>query len=173
LKSLSGTSLVAIARPFLLVGAAFSFAIASLHVTVAIIGTRAYRYFGAPETLVLAASKGSPAPAAFTILIAAVFVIWGAYALSGAGTIRRLPLLRTALVLISVVYVLRGLSVIPQIALLGQTSPSGATVLPRHVVFSTVSLVAGFLYAIGVVLLIRSDRVDAGSRDPRNPLGGD
>ena len=97
-------------------------------------------------------------------------------ALSGAGTIRRLPLLRTALVLISVVYLLRGLSVIPQIALLGQTSPSGATVLVRHVVFSTVSLVAGVLYAIGVVLLIRSDRVGAGSRNPRNPrnpLGGD
>jgi len=159
LKSLSGTALVAIARPFLLVAAAFSFAIASLHVTVIIIGTRAYRYFGAPETLVLAASRGSLVPAAFTALIAGVFVICGAYALSGAGTIRKLPLLRTGLALISAVYLLRGLALVPQILLVGQTSPSGVTVLPRHLVFSTVSLVAGLLYAIGAVLLIGSDRI--------------
>jgi hypothetical protein len=36
-----------------------------------------------------------------------VLAIWGLYAFSGAGLIRRLPLLRTALVLISAAYLFR------------------------------------------------------------------
>ena len=56
-----------------------------------------------------AAERGSPVPALVTIGIATVLAVWAAYAFAGAGLIRRLPLMRTALVLISAVYLGRGL----------------------------------------------------------------
>ncbi|WP_460830387.1 hypothetical protein [Lysobacter humi (ex Lee et al. 2017)] len=48
-----------------------------------------------------------------TLGIAAVLGLWAMYALSGAGVIRRLPLLRTALVAITAVYLVRGLVLLP------------------------------------------------------------
>jgi hypothetical protein len=38
-----------------------------------------------------------------------MFAAWGAYALSGAGVIRQLPLLRAMLITIGVIYILRSL----------------------------------------------------------------
>ena len=52
-------------------------------------------------------------PALITIGIAAVLAIWAAYAFSGAGLIGRLPLLRTGLVVITLIYLARGLIIVP------------------------------------------------------------
>jgi hypothetical protein len=54
------------------------------------------------------AQQGSPVPALITIGIALVLAIWAAYAFAGAGLMRTLPLMRTALVAISAIYLLRG-----------------------------------------------------------------
>lgn len=43
------------------------------------------------------------------ILIAGVLCVWGLYAWSGAGVIRRLPFLRLGLITISAIFLLRGL----------------------------------------------------------------
>ena len=129
-------------------GGALSFAIALLHIAIIFIGAPAYRYFGAGEDMATAAETGSAVPGAMTLVLAAIFTIWGFYALSGAGAIRRLPLLTIALVLIGAVYTLRGTAVVQQ---LFQIATSSAEVAPREVIFSLVSLVTGLFYLIGTI----------------------
>ena len=92
--------------------------------------------------------RGSWAPALITLGLTTVFARWSAYACSGAGVVRRLPLLRTALILIGSVYTLRGLVLGPQ--LVWFFSGYRALVPPRQLVFSGVSLVIGVSYLIGV-----------------------
>src|SRR5262245_49896623 len=101
-------------RPLLLFGGLASIAIAALHVVIVFIGPPAYRYFGAGEALARQAELGSLFPATLTLIVATAFALFGAYALSGAGTLRRLPLLRLGLTTIGVIYTLRGLLLVPQ-----------------------------------------------------------
>jgi hypothetical protein len=54
-------------------------------------------------------------PRVYAVLIALLLFVWAAYAFSGAGLLRRLPLLRTGLVTISAVYLLRGLAPVPML----------------------------------------------------------
>ena len=54
--------------------------------------------------------------------IAFVLGAWSLYALSGAALIRALPLLRTVLCVITAIYLLRGLAVLP-LAVLGKSTP--------------------------------------------------
>jgi len=57
--------------------------------------------------------EGSSYPMIITFIIAAVLFLWALYAFSGAKVIRRLPFLKPALVLITAIYLVRGLGVIP------------------------------------------------------------
>lgn len=98
------------ANPFLLAGAAMSAVAALLHVGCIIFGPAWYRFFGAGERMAQLAAAGSPVPAAFATGIAAVLALWSAYALSGAGMVARLPLLRVALFAITSIYLLRGVA---------------------------------------------------------------
>lgn len=95
-------------RPLVLAGL-LSFSAAALHLLVALGGPEYYRTFGAGETLASMAEAGSHYPALVALLIASVLTIWGLYAWSGAGLIRRLPLLRIGLMAITSVYCFRGL----------------------------------------------------------------
>ncbi|MEW5685037.1 MAG: hypothetical protein AB1942_08970 [Pseudomonadota bacterium] len=98
---------------WLVVGGVLSALASLLHLAVIAGGPAWYRFFGAGERLALAAARGSPVPAVVTLGIASVLAIWAAYAFSGAGLIPRLPLLRTGLVVISAIYLLRGLFLFP------------------------------------------------------------
>ncbi len=98
---------------WLLAGGLLSAAAAVLHVAVIVGGPEWYRFFGAGEEMARMAEAGSPVPALVTAAIAAVLAIWAAYAFAGAGLIRRLPLMRTALVTISAIYLARGLLIVP------------------------------------------------------------
>lgn len=133
-------------RPLKLAGW-LSAAIAALHVVIIFFGPPAYRYFGAGEAMARQAEAGSLFPAAFTLLVATVFVLFALYAFAGAGTIRRLPLLRTGLVTIGAIYSLRGLLLLPQLAGYLRQPP---VVAPRDLAFSMVSLCIGLLYLVGV-----------------------
>jgi hypothetical protein len=93
-----------------------SAAAALLHLAVIVGGPDWYRFFGAGEGMARMAEQGSPRPALITLGIAAILAIWAVYALAGAGLIRRLPLMRTALVAITAVYLLRGLILAPLLA---------------------------------------------------------
>ncbi|MGB3165422.1 MAG: hypothetical protein WBA68_01450 [Alteraurantiacibacter sp.] len=90
-------------RNWLKSAAAASFAASLLHLACIVGGGDWYRFFGADETMARLAEAGSWRPAILTLFIAVVLFGWGLYALSGAGLLRRLPFLRTALVAIAVV----------------------------------------------------------------------
>lgn len=131
-----------------------SFAIALVHLGIMLLGAPGYRYFGAPS-LAVEVERGSSVPALLCIGVAALLCIWGLYALSGAGRIRPLPLLRLGLLLIGTIYFLRGLLGIPQLVWV----LTGRNVAPlRYLVFSVVSGVTGVLYLAGLLTLQRAIR---------------
>lgn len=94
----------------LMIGAGLSVIAALLHVGVIMVGPQWYRLFGAGDSFVRAAEAGRIFPAVVTTAISLVLFGWAAYALSGAGVIGRLPLLRPALCAITLVYLLRGVA---------------------------------------------------------------
>ncbi|KRA19827.1 hypothetical protein [Lysobacter sp. Root604] len=97
---------------------------ALLHLGCIAFGAPWYRFFGAGERMAQLAIAGSPYPTVVTLLIAGVLAIWALYALSGAGAIRRLPLLRSALCAIIAVYLLRGVIALPFVAQMPERSPA-------------------------------------------------
>jgi hypothetical protein len=108
----------------LVAGAALSAVAALLHLGIIVGGPSWYRFFGAGERFASAAAAGRWWPNVFTLGIACVLGLWAAYALSGAGVIAPLPLLKLALVLITGVYLLRGLVLVPALIVTrGKVSP--------------------------------------------------
>lgn len=97
-------------NPCLLAGGVLSALAALLHVGCIIYGAPWYRFFGAGERMAQLAAAGSQVPAYVTAGIAAVLLLWSAYALAGAGVGPRLPLMRYALAAITGIYLLRGIA---------------------------------------------------------------
>jgi hypothetical protein len=105
-------------------------------------------YFGAPEQLL--------AKPAFLIAagvgVAAALVVAATYAASGAGYLRRLPLLRYVLLAIGTLFTVRGLLVVPlALEAMGMThnlkrAPSGG------LVSSVFALLLGILFLAGTLL---------------------
>jgi len=95
-------------NPWLVIGGCLSLVAAALHIACIFGGPDWYRFFGAGEEIARAAERGLWTPHLITMGIATVLTVWALYAFAGAGLIRRLPLMRTALVLISAIYLLRG-----------------------------------------------------------------
>ncbi|MEO0870784.1 MAG: hypothetical protein AAFY19_02320 [Pseudomonadota bacterium] len=126
-------------------GAVLSLLAALLHVGVIIGGPDWYRFFGAPEAYARAASRGSIIPALVTSVIATGLTIWAAYAASGAGLLLRLPLLRTGLIVITAIYLARGLLIIPTVIYVPY--PEGAF----DYWSSMIVLVYGGVHAIGLI----------------------
>ena len=100
-------------NPWLIAGGWLSLAASLLHIGCIIGGPAWYRFFGAGEAMARAAERGEIYPALVTFGISIILAIWAAYAFAGAGLIGRLPLMRTALVAISAIYLVRGLALIP------------------------------------------------------------
>jgi hypothetical protein len=129
---------------WLTAAAALCFGIALLHAAMIFMDPHAYGYFGAPQ-LGRAKAAGYAYPDLMTAGLVLVFGAFGAYALSGAGRIRRLPLLPVALVLIGAVFTGRGLALFPQLVQLA----AGTGAPPRMAVFSLVSLITGVAFLAG------------------------
>ena len=132
-----------IRNPALVIGGGLSVAASLLHIACIIGGPDWYRFFGAGEAMATMAEQGSMTPTLVTLGIAAILAIWAAYAFSGAGLLPRLPLLRTGLVTISAVYLLRGLALIPALAI------NRGEVTPFVLWSSLIVLVYGLAYAAG------------------------
>jgi hypothetical protein len=128
---------------WLIAGGVLSAAASILHLCVIAGGPHWYRFFGAGEEMARMAERGSATPALITLAIASILAIWAAYAFSGAGLMRRLPLIRTALVLISIIYLLRGLALLPVVALRPHA------IQPFAVWSSLIVSVYGICYAVG------------------------
>ncbi len=102
-------------------------------------------YLGGPATL---CATRPVAYSALCIVVAIGAAIFGLYALSGAGDVRRLPLLRAGLVGITAIYLLRGLLLFPQVLAFHH--------IPlRFLLFSAIALAVGVVHLIGTIGLFR------------------
>lgn len=130
---------------WLIAAAVLSGAAALLHLGCIVGGPDWYRFFGAGEGMARAAARGDLRPTLITLAIATVLAVWAAYAASGAGLIPRLPLLRTALVAITAVYLLRAIAFLPLHYWRPQHSDAFA------IWSSAIVLVYGIVHLIGVL----------------------
>ena len=134
-------------KNFLAAGGIMSALISLLHFILAL-KPEFYRYItaGRESELARMAESGSTATSIGTISLGILFAIWAIYAFSGAGLIRRLPLIRMVLVIIAFIYILRALFLFTEINMvLDEGYPF------RFVVFSAISLAAGALYLAGIL----------------------
>jgi len=127
---------------FLLISvAALAFFTALSHMSCIVLGPECYRAQMAPESLI-ELSKSAPWRAALeTTLVSLLFVTTAVYCLSGAGVIRKVPLLKPAIITISVLCTLRGLATLPL-----------SMLFPEHV--TTFSIIAGTLWFLAGVFCI-------------------
>jgi hypothetical protein len=88
---------------------------------------------------------------------ALILVIFGLYALSGVGSIPRLPLLRLGLIGISSLFLLRGLLFIPSVLII--LGILEGEILIQGLISSLVFLAAGIVYALGTVLNWRAMQI--------------
>lgn len=134
-------------KTLLSIGGICSTLVGLLHIVIVFYGAPAYRYFGAGEEMAVMSENGSLLPAIVTLVIAFVFLIWGLYAFSGVGLIRRLPKLRLVLIIIGSIYTLRGIIIVFQIF---EITVLNGPLIVNDLVFSIVSLFVGTVYLAGI-----------------------
>lgn len=128
---------------FLILGALCSALAALAHLGCIIFGGDWYRFFGAGEQLAKMADEGHRYPSVVTSVIVIVLTIWSFYGLSGAKVIPRLPLLKFGLLVISAIYLFRGLGFVFIMPMFPENS------LTFWLVSSGICFLIGLLYAIG------------------------
>lgn len=130
---------------FFLITAGFFSAIAALiHLGCIYFGAPWYRFFGAGEKMAILAEQGNIQATLITSGIALILSIWSLYAFSGAGLIIRLPLVKLALTLITMVYLARGL-----VGLFFISSPMGRS--PEFWLWSSViCILFGIVHLVGL-----------------------
>ncbi|MDB5432908.1 MAG: hypothetical protein JWP35_4024 [Caulobacter sp.] len=128
---------------WLLAGGGLSALAAAAHVGCIFGGPAWFRFFGAGEGMARASARGEPRVIYITLFIAGVLALWSVVAFSGAGLLPRLPLLRTGLVAITAIYLLRGLLFVPIIA--ARHIPIDAFAIWS----SLIVLAYGVVYAVG------------------------
>ncbi len=134
----------------LVIGGWFSIAFAVFQISGIWWPASAIRWFGGPAEM----SVTRPVIYALLCLVVGLGVaVFGFYALSGAGKVARLPLLRTMVTTVTVVYLLRGLLLFPQLPTIIRYPT-----LWRFAEFSLISLIVGFVHLGGLVKLYRYGR---------------
>ena len=133
----------------LLVGAALSLVAAILHFACIFWGTNGFRFLGAGEPIVSMSAAGHWYPPFIAFVIGTVLTVWAFYALSGAGVISPLPLLRVVLVGITAVYLLRATA----FPLLKPIFPGNSTTF--WLVTSGISLLIGLAHLTGLIQVWR------------------
>lgn len=129
---------------FLIVAGTLNAIVAILHIGCIYYGAPWYRFFGAGEQMAVLAEQGSLQPTLITSGIVLVLSIWSLYAFSAAGIIFRLPLIRVALILITLVYLVRGIA-----GFFFVSSPMGRS--PEFWVWSSlICLCFGIIHLIGL-----------------------
>ncbi|WP_206486112.1 hypothetical protein [Thalassotalea sp. G2M2-11] len=129
---------------FLMAAGALSAIAALLHLGCIYFGAPWYRFFGAGEHMAQLAEQGSLQPTIVTSFIVLVLGIWSMYAFSAAGLMVKLPFMRIVLVLITIIYLARGI-----IGFFLINTPMGRT--PEFWFWSSmICLFFGVIHLIGV-----------------------
>ena len=103
-----------------------------------------YRLFGAGEHMALMAEQGSIKPTLITLSITLVLMTWSLYAFSAAGAIIKLPFIRVILMLITAIYIFRGVA-----GYFFMNTPLGRT--PEFWIWSlSICLIIGLVHLIGL-----------------------
>jgi hypothetical protein len=138
----------------LIIGGCLSFLAALLHISCIFGGPDWYLFFGAGQRMAQLAAQGDSYPTIVTWVIASILTSWGLYALSGAGVIFKLPLLKTCLVLITAIYLVRGIVglVVP---FLTSASVVHQNSMTFWVISSVICCVYGVFYLLGTATLWR------------------
>ena len=131
-------------RPLLIIAGWLSIAVALFQVVITF-SIPWSKYFGAPPSLVV----NPPLLYVTGVVAGIIFLVFGLYAFSGTGTLRRLPFIRTGLVVITTLYVLRGLLLIPESLAFYNRRSFGLP--PQALWSSAVSLVIGIFYLAGLM----------------------
>jgi hypothetical protein len=128
---------------WLVIGGTLSAFASLMHIAIIVGGPNWYRFFGAGEKFASQAASGYWGPPLITFGIASVLAVWAAYAFAGAGLIPKLPLMRSALFVITSIYLLRGLALFPAMIF------KPALVTPFIIWSSIIVLFYGLIHAVG------------------------
>lgn len=128
---------------YLLAAAICCFAAALAHLGCIVFGGDWYRFFGAGEQMARMADQGLWYPTIVTCVIVTVLLVWALYGLSGAGAMKPLPLTKLALILISSICLIRGVSFVRLMPLFPENS------LTFWLVSSGICWFIGCLFALG------------------------
>ncbi|GHE87284.1 hypothetical protein [Thalassotalea profundi] len=130
---------------FLISAGALSAIAAILHLACIYFGASWYRFLGAGEQMAQLAEQGSTKPAMITAGIFCVLSLWSLYAFSAAGIIVRLPFIKVVLLIITAIYLIRGVA-----GLFLMANPLGRT--PEFWLWSSIiCLVIGIVHLIGIL----------------------
>lgn len=140
----------------LIIGGCLSCLASLLHIGCIWGGAEWYLFFGAGEGMAHLAATGDPYPTIVTSIIASILAVWGLYAFSGAGLIFKLPLLRTALILITAIYLIRGVVGL-LLPFLSSASAVHQNSITFWVVSSIICCVYGVCYFLGIRILWRQN----------------
>jgi len=129
----------------LIIAGTLSSMAAALHIACIYFGAPWYRLLGAGEHMAKQAEQGSLIPTVITSGITLMLFIWSLYAFSAAGLITKLPLMRLALIVITSIYLMRGVAGFFFIA-----NPIGRS--PEFWLWSSaISLSLGTIHLIGLI----------------------
>ena len=133
-------------KSYLIIAGSLNFFIAILHVATIFVGAPAYYFLDAPE-LAIYTELGFIFPAWITLFITLVFFFFGLYAFCGAGGKIKLPWQNLMLKIIGTLFLVRGLALF-WYGYVQFTSPTESSL--KEIVFSSVALILGLLYWMGV-----------------------
>lgn len=145
MKSKSGKILLTLAA-MIVIGTAFA------HLSCIFLGVKCYSVQMAPQQIVESAKNGTYLAPVANIIVSSIFVTWGLYALSGAGIIRKLPLLNLVINSISILCIVRGL--LPLQLWLRHPERIG----DLDIYYGIGWLITGLLYLFGYLMRIKKDK---------------
>ncbi len=97
----------------LMIAGVLTIIVGVLYLAVIVGGPDWYRLFGLGELAASQVEQGQFKPQALTFVLAITLITWGCYAFSGAGFLKRLPLLKPSLVWITIIFLIRGVAFVP------------------------------------------------------------
>lgn len=143
------------ANPYLLIGGLFSMTFAVFQLSAIFWSDEVLKFFGGPVSM---RAENLLMYVLACVVVAAIVALFGLYAFSGAGKFRRLPLLKSILVIITILFLFRGGELYIDLKLMNAHPEEG---LLRFAVFSLIALGAGIIHLLGVVRLFKHERVVA------------